>query len=59
MRMINTPWARLTSQHFAPAFIVLFVGVARTAKGYPLLLVDRQRLGLQHVSAQAGQPDGR
>jgi len=31
MRMINTPWARLTSQHFAPAFIVLFVGVVLSA----------------------------
>jgi diguanylate cyclase (GGDEF)-like protein/PAS domain S-box-containing protein len=30
--MINTPWTRLTcNQHFAPAFIVLFVGVALSA----------------------------
>jgi diguanylate cyclase (GGDEF)-like protein/PAS domain S-box-containing protein len=31
-RMTNTPWTRLTSnQHFAPAFIVLLVGVAMSA----------------------------
>ena len=30
--MINTPWTRLTcNQHFAPAFIVLLVGVALSA----------------------------